>query len=180
MFLDAAQGFDKVWHARLLKKIEQLLPTENSQLLKSYLTNRYIRVNQGEEYSDLKPVKAGVSQGSVLGPVLYLIFTSDIPQTAGTTVATFADNTAILAVDADVEDATEKLEHAADSINHWTKQWLSKLYADKSKHVNFTNQRCHYLPVTMNGKIIPSSQTAKYLGMMQDAKLCWKVHVKTK
>jgi hypothetical protein len=116
----------------------------------------------------------------VLGPVLYLIFTSDIPQPAGTTVATFADDTAILAVGANVEEATKKLQPAANSINNWTKKWLIKLNADKSKHVNFTNKRCRYLPVTMNGKIIPSSQTAKYLGMTLDAKLRLKVHVKTK
>jgi len=98
---------------------------------------------------------------SVLGPVPYLTFTSDIPQPEGTTVATFADDTAILAVGADVEETTEKLQHAADSISNWNKQWLIKLNADKSKHVNFTNQRCRYLPVTINGKIMPSSQTAK-------------------
>ena len=180
IFLDVAQAFDKVWHAGLLHKIEQLLPPEYTQLLKSYLTDRYFRVKQGEEYSDLKPVKAGVPQGSVLGPVLYLIHTSDIPQPVGTTVATFADDTAILAVGTDVEEATEKLQHAADSINNWTKQWHIKLNTDKSKHVNFTNKRCRYLPVTMDGKIIPSSQTAKYLVMTLDAKLRWKVHVKTK
>ena len=63
-----------------------------SQLLKSYLTDHYFRVKQGEEYSGLKPIKAAVPQGSVLGPVLYLIFTSDIPQPEGTTVVTFADD----------------------------------------------------------------------------------------
>jgi hypothetical protein len=180
MFLDVAQAFGKVWHAGLLNKIEQLLNTEHSQLLKSYLTDRYFRVKEGEEYSDLKTVKSGVPQGSVLGSVLFLIFTRDIPQAAGTTVANFADDTSILAVGADVEEATEKLQHAADSIINWTKQWLIILNADKSKHVNFTNQRCRYLPVTMNGKIIPSYQMAKYLGMTLDAKLRWKVHVKTK
>ena len=82
----------------LLHKIEQLLPTQYSQLLKSYLSDRYFRVKLWEEYSDLKPSKAGVPHGSVLGPVLYLIFTNDISQPTGTTVATFADDTAILAV----------------------------------------------------------------------------------
>jgi len=56
----------------------------------------------------------------VLGPVLYLTYISDNPQPAGTTVATFADDTAIMAVEADVEEATEKLQQAADTINNWT------------------------------------------------------------
>ena len=74
-------------------------------------------------------------EGSVLGPALYLIFTSDIPQPEGITVATFADDTAILAVGADVEEATDKLQHAADSISNWTKQWLIKLNAEKNRNM---------------------------------------------
>ena len=119
-------------------------------------------------------------QGSVLGPVLYLIYTSDLPHPEGTTVATFANDTAIMAVGADVEEATEKLQLAADNKNNWTKQWLIKLNEDKLTHVNFNNRRCHYITIIMNGKTIPHSQRAKYLGMTLDAKLRWKVHVKKK
>jgi hypothetical protein len=105
---------------------------------------------------------------------------SDLPQLQGTTVVTFADDTAIMAVRDDVEEATEKLQRAADKINNWTRQWLIKLNEDKSTHVNFTNRRCHHIPIIMNGKTIPHSQTVKCLGMKLDAKLCWKVHLKKK
>ena len=73
---------------------------------------------------------------------------------------------------------TNYKEH--DEINNWTRKWLIKLNEGKSIHVNFTNQRCHHIPMLMNGKTIPHSQTAKYLGMTLDAKLRWKVHVKKK
>ena len=111
---------------------------------------------------------------------MYLIYTSDLPQPAETTVATYADDTAIMAVGGDVEEATDKLQRAADEINSWTRQWLIRLNADKSIHVNFTNKRCPHIPTIMNGKPIPHSQTAKYLGMTPDAKLRRKVHVKKK
>jgi hypothetical protein len=114
IFLDVAQAFDKVRHEGLLHKIELLLPTEYSRLLKSYLSDRYFRVKQEDEYSGLKPINAGVPQGSVLGPVLFLIYKSDLPQPEGATVATFADDTTIMAVGADVEEATEKFQRAAD------------------------------------------------------------------
>jgi hypothetical protein len=162
--LDVAQAFDKVWHEGLFHKLELLLPTEYSQIPKSYLSEHYFRVKQDDEYSGLKPIKAGVPQGSVLGPVLYLIYTSNLPQPEGTTAATFADHTAIMAVGGDVEEATNKLQRAADEISNWTSQWLIKLNGDKSIHVNFTNKRCHHVPIIMNGKTISHSLTAKYLG----------------
>ena len=180
IFLDVAQTFDKVWHEGLLYKIELLLPTEYSRLLKSYLSDRYFRVKQEDEYFGLKPIKAGVPQGSVLGPVLYLIYTSDLPQPEGTTVTTFANDTAIMVVGDDVEEATEKLQRAADKINNWTRQWLINLNEDKSTHVNFTNRMYHHIPIIMNGKTIPHPETAKYLSMTLDAKLRRKVHVKKK
>ena len=74
-----------------------------------------------------------------------------------------------MAVEADVEEATEKLQRAAANINNWTRQWLIKLNEDMSTHVNFTNGRRHHILIIMNGKTIPHSQTAKYLGMMLDA-----------
>jgi hypothetical protein len=95
VFLDVAKAFDTVWHEGLFYKLEQLLPMEYSQILKSYLSERYIRVKQEDEYSG--PINAGVPQGSVLGPVLYLIYTSDIPQPEGTTAAVVGD----------VQDATK-------------------------------------------------------------------------
>lgn len=116
------QSLDKVWHEGLFHKLELLLPTEYSLLLKSYLSGRYFQVKQDDEYSGLRPIKVGVPHGSVLGPVLYLLYTSDLPQPEGPTVATFADDTAIMAVGADVVDATEKLQIAADEINNWTRQ----------------------------------------------------------
>jgi hypothetical protein len=59
IFLKVAQAFDKFWHERLFHKLELLLPPEYSQLLKSYLSDRFFRVKQ-DEYSDLKPINARV------------------------------------------------------------------------------------------------------------------------
>jgi hypothetical protein len=69
IFLDVAQAFDKFWHDGLIYKLETFLPKQYAQILKSYITERHFRIKQ-EAYSDLKDIKAGVPQGSVLGPVL--------------------------------------------------------------------------------------------------------------
>ena len=112
-----------------------------SQILCSYITDRHFRVKHGEEYTDLKKVCAGVPQGSVLGPVLYLLYTNDIPQSDGVVTATFADDTALLATDQDIQSATNKLQTAVNNVTNWTKKWRIKLNEVKSIHVYFTNRK---------------------------------------
>ena len=180
IFLDVAQAFDKVWHRGLQYKLEKYLPWHYSQLLKSYMAERHFRIKYEDEYSELKRVEAGVPQGSVLGPILYLLYTRDIPVSDEVTIATFADDTAIMAVGEDVQETTERLQSAINQINGWTKRWRIKLNESKSTHINFTNRRMNPVPITINQKVIPYENNAKYLGMTLDAKLRWKVHVKKK
>jgi hypothetical protein len=78
-------------------KLKNKLPSQYYLLLKSHISERYFQVKYNNAYSDYKLAKSGVPQGSVLGPSLYLIYTADLPTTDNTTVATFADDTALLA-----------------------------------------------------------------------------------
>ena len=180
IFLDVAQAFDKVWHEGLFCKLKMFLPRQYSELLISYLSERYFRIKQDDDYSELKEIKAGVPQGSVLGPVLYLLYTSDIPDLDHNIMATFADDTAIIAVGKNHEEAARKLQTSIDQINTWRKRWRIKLNESKSIHVNFTNKQKQYIPIRINDTQIPHAESAKYLGMTLDAKLRWKVHVKKK
>lgn len=181
IFLDVAQAFDKVWHEGLIYKLRQLLPKKYVDILSSYLTDRLFRIKQDEEYSTLREIKAGVPQGSILGPILYLLYTSDLPQFQEITVATFADDTAIMAVGSNVGEATNKLQKASDKLYLWTKRWKIKLNELKSVQVNFTNKPIQNPPaVKLNGVDIPHENKAKYLGMTLDVKLKWKEHVKKK
>jgi hypothetical protein len=122
-----------------MTKLHKLLPKQYCQLLESYISGRLFRIKQGSKYSNLKEIKAEDPQGSVLGPVLYLLYTCDVPQTANTKILTFADNTAIMAVGENIEEATDKLQQAINAINSWTKQWRIILNKITSVHVNFTN-----------------------------------------
>jgi hypothetical protein len=74
-------------------------------------------------YPELKLIKAGVSQGSVLEPILYLLYINDIPTTLNSTTATFADDTAVMAVGKTVESTTRKLQSVVNKVAIWTNKW---------------------------------------------------------
>jgi hypothetical protein len=180
VFLDIVQAFDRVWHNGLLHKLRPTLPDHYYRLLESYLTNRHFCVKHEDMYSELKFINAGVPQGSVLGPVLYLLYINDLPTTLYSTTTTFEDSTAVMAVGESNENSTKKLQSALNKIAIWTKKWRIKLNESKSVHINFTNKRITQRPIYINGTQIPYASTAKYLGMTLDTKLRWKEHIKKK
>ena len=94
--------------------------------------------------------------------------------------ASFADDTAILATGNTIEESTNKLQKATDTVSNWTKRWRIKLNETKSIHVNFTNVKVNWIPIYLNSQQVSHANTAKYLGMTLDAKLKWKEHVKKK
>jgi hypothetical protein len=117
VFLDIKQAFDKVWHRGLLYKIKQNLPIAYLKLMKSYINDGIHRINHA--VSTNFAIKSGVPQGSVLGPLLHLLYTADLPTDENTTTGTFADDTVILATHADPTQATSNLQHHLNIIQAW-------------------------------------------------------------
>lgn len=75
----------------------------------------------------MKGIRAGVIQGSVFEPTLYLLYTADLPELENITTATFVDDTEILAVSKDLGISTNKLQLTTDQVYNWTKKWRIKL-----------------------------------------------------
>jgi len=101
-------------------------------ILKSYLEERTFYVHYGEADSLTKPISAGVPQGSVLGALLYILYTADIPEEKDTLLATFADDTAVISPHEDYTVATKMLQKAVDKIVEWATKWKIKLNANKT------------------------------------------------
>ena len=92
-FLDISNVFDKVWHERLLFKLERIGISANLlSLLNSFLSNRFQRVVLNGQCSSWSSVLAGVLQGSILGPLLFLIYIKDLLENLQSTVKLFADD----------------------------------------------------------------------------------------
>lgn len=179
-FLDIQQAFDRVWHKGLLYKIKLLLPHTFYELLKSYISDRIFQVRENNCTSAFYTISAGVPQGSVLGPVLYTLYTYDLPQIPEVTVATFADDTALLASNKCPMQASRTLQKSLNKIEEWLAKWRIAASVSKSVHITFTLRQENCSPVTLNGIQLPHHDTVKYLGMHMDRRLTWKKHIQTK
>ena len=170
LFLDISQAFDRVWIPGLLSKISSYVPKQLVLLVESYLHQRNFYVAYGEAKSAILPINAGVPQGSVLGPLLYLLYTADLPVQPGSTVATYADDTAILTPHTSYETATELLQNSAREVEHWAHQWKIKLNSLKSARIDFALRKHGYIPSLPEGSPVPNVSSTKYLGIHLDTR----------
>lgn len=146
------------------------LPHQHLTLQRSYLEGRTFLVRCGEAKSSIRSVNAGVPQGSVLGPILYTIYTSNLPIISDErlTVATFADDTTFMAT-AETEMSVSEIIHTQlDTIEPWLRRWNITVNEDKSTQSTFSLSRGDCPPVSLNGVSIPVEPMPKYLWMTLD------------
>ena len=96
VFLDMSSAFDKVWHQRLIFKLKSFGVSDSLiNLTESFLSNKFQRVLLNDQTSKWLPVKAGVTQGFILGPLSFLIYINDLSDDLVSTVRLFADDTSL-------------------------------------------------------------------------------------
>ena len=180
LFIDVSQAFDKVWHAGLLYKIKLLLPANTHKLLENYITNRKFTLSEKSFISTPQAIHAGVPQGSILGPLLYILYTSDMPTSINTHTSTFADDTAILSVHENPNAASMILQDHIFQLEEWLERWKIKVNEQKCMHITFTLRRQSCSPIRINNHNIPQHTHVKYLGIHLDRRLTWKYHIDAK
>ena len=140
VFCDISKAFDRVWHRGLLAKLYHYGITGNlHNWFDSYLSNRFQRVTTPGGCSEWVEIKAGVPQGSILGPFLFLLYINDIVHEIHSNIRLFADDTTIYII-VDVPDsAAQILNIDLERIAHWAAKWLvgfffcSSVYTDNDQ-----------------------------------------------
>ena len=128
VFLDISKAFDKVWHDGIIYKLTQNGVSENLlNLLEDFLKERKQRVVLNEQVSTWKNINAGVPRGSILGPLLFLIYINDSTEGLTTSVTLFADDTSLFSVVHDAQTSANNLNKDLKIINNWAFQWKMNL-----------------------------------------------------
>ena len=170
VFLDFRKAFDRVPHGRLLFKLQKMgIRGDLLAWIESFLGNRRQRVVLNQTESSWNSVYSGVPQGSVLGPILFLIYINDLPECVKSSCKIFADDTKIYGK-ADTLQDVEKIQKDLDMLVGWSQTWLLDFNTGKCKvmHVGLRNEMVNYF---MEGNEIQSVTEEKDLGVLVDDKL---------
>ena len=139
VFCDESKAFDRVWHKGLLFKLGQNgIDGKLFEWLNSYLSQRKQKVCFKSCYSGLKSIFAGVPQGSVLGPLLFLVYINDIAKQLLSLTRLFADDSSIFYAAANIADIAGIIYNDLQLLSNWAKQWLVTFNPLNTEAVLFT------------------------------------------
>lgn len=180
VFFDISKAFDKVWHKGLLYKLSNLGIRGN--LLKwfhSYLHNRKQCVVINGTKSYLKNVQAGVPQGSILGPLLFLIYINDLVVNIDCNIKLFADDTSIYITVENPFSSAALLNSDLEKINDWSKKWLVSFNPSKTECMTISNKikKPFHPSLIFDDVHLKEVESHKHLGVIFSSNVSWNQHI---
>ena len=183
--LDISKAFDRVWHAGLLHKLKSYgISGQIFGLISSFLSNWQLRVVLDGKSSQEYPVNAGVPQGFVLGPTLFLLYINDLSADVICNIAIYADDTTLYSKCNQASDLWQQLELTSelesdlqDTVD-WGRKWLVDFNAEKTQLVSFDRSKnTGAIDVKMDGSVLKEKLSFKMLGLTFSSKLDWGSYI---
>ena len=177
VLLDLQKAFDTVDHCILINKLQALgFDTCSREWFRSYLTNRKQLVDIAGTLSPFQNVTCGVPQGSILGPLLFLVYVNDMCSAVNCKLLLYADDSALIVPGKDVKEIELQLTKELKSISNWLTDNKLSLHLGKTESILFGTKKklqctSTQLSVTCGGRMLSAKSTVKYLGVELDQHL---------
>ena len=187
VYTDFMKAFDSVPHRRLVSKAEAYgVRGKVLRWISDFLTNRSQVVCVNEAVSEPGAVTSGIPQGSVLGPVLFVIYINDLPDHVKSDVKIFADDTKVF-TRSDIKENRVQLQEDLDNLNEWSSNWKLRFHPEKCSvmRIGRSEVKTDYTMIGTNPngeKVIHTlkeSKSEKDLGVIIDNELSFKEHIAT-
>ena len=171
VFLDISKAFDKVWHDGIIYKLAQNGTSRNLiNLFQDFLMERKQRVVLNGQVFTWENINAGVPQGSIFGPFLFLIYINDLTKGLTTNAKLFEDDTSLFSVAHDTQTLAKDLNKDLEIINNWGFQWKMSFNPDPTKQTQ---------GVIFSRKAKESqSSFQKHLGVIVESRIIFDEHLK--
>ena len=180
--MDLSKAFDSINQEILLDKL-YYYGVKNTELywFKSYLSKRKQCVRYDNTYSTYHNVKCGVPQGSILGPLLFILYMNDIFYVSSTAkLVLYADDTNIFFTSRDLIADCNIINTELIKINQWFEINQLSLNCKKTNYMLFTNERQNYnINLKTGQNVLNQVNSTKFLGVFIDSKLSWNIHIQS-
>ena len=185
VYLDISKAFDRAWHDGIIFKLKRCGVSGNLlALIKSFLKDRRQRTVLKGQSSSWGDISAGVPQGSILGPLFFLVYINDLTEDLKCNVKLFADDTSLFTVVQDSDSAANDMNHDLELIRQWAHDWRMSFNPDPQKQAvelisSRKKSKADHPEILFNNTSVMKVDEYKHLGIIPDSNLSFSAHIKS-